>query len=103
MKPVQVIFALAVSACLAAPIEASELLPPVKLTAGGQPIDVQREAHSAPFVGDFDGDGSDDLLVGEYHEGRLRIFKNMGTNEKPEFAESAWFMAGKDLGRVPSD
>lgn len=44
--------------------DAGEFRPPVKLTAGGKPVDVQHSGHSAPFVGDFDGDGLDDLLVG---------------------------------------
>jgi len=68
-------------ACLATVVEGGELLPPTKITAGGKPIDVQRTAPSAPFVGDFDGDGRDDLMVGEYHEGRLRVFRNIGSKE----------------------
>ena len=38
-----------------APLRAADLAPPVRITAGGQPIDVG--GHSAPFLGDFDGDG----------------------------------------------
>ena len=44
--------------------EAGELLPPVPVLVGGKPLDVQREGHSAPFVGDFDGDG-DSGVAGE--------------------------------------
>jgi hypothetical protein len=75
---------------------------PVKLIAGGNPIDVQRTGHSAPFVGDFDGDGLHDLLVGEFHEGRLRIYRNTGSNREPEFDQFEWFTAGGELGRVPT-
>src|SRR5262245_18747292 len=42
----------------------TELLPPVHVEAAGRPVDVEREGHSAPCLGDFDGDGLPDLLVG---------------------------------------
>ena len=88
--------------CLAAGSSAGELLKPVKLTAAGEPIDVQRTAHAAPFIGDYDGDGLNDLLVGEFHEGRLRIFRNTGSNEVPKYNEYEWFKSGAELGRVPT-
>ena len=89
---------LASSACMLA----GELMPAAKLTAGGKPVDVMRVGHSAPFVGDFDGDGIDDLLVGEFHLGRLRIFRNRGTNRQPAFEDFQWFKAGGSQGRVPT-
>jgi hypothetical protein len=81
---------------------ASDLERPVQITADGQPIDIQHDGHSAPFVGDFDGDGVNDLLVGEFEDGRLRIFRNLGTNAQPRFENYEWFKAGAELGRVPS-
>jgi len=41
------------------PAFAAEFHPPRQVMAAGKPIDVQRIAHSAPFVGDFDLDGLD--------------------------------------------
>jgi hypothetical protein len=78
-----------------------ELLAPVMITAGGQPIDVEI-GHAAPFVGDFDRDGKIDLLVGQFGGGKLRIYKNTGSNEKPTFDKFDWFMAGAELGVVPA-
>src|SRR3954453_5302371 len=48
-----------------APDFAGELLPPVRLQAAGKVMDTD-VGHAAPFVGDFDGDGVADLLVGDY-------------------------------------
>ena len=78
-----------------------ELLPPVKVEAGGKPVDVERSGHAAPFVGDIDGDGLPDLLVGQFHEGRLRVYRNIGTKGKPRFGAHTWFEAGGALGTVP--
>ena len=54
--------------------QAADLAPPVPITAAGEPIDV--EGFAAPFVGDFDEDGQLDLLVGQYGQGRLRIYRS---------------------------
>jgi hypothetical protein len=77
------------------------LLPPVPILAGGRPLDVEREGHAAPFAGDLDGDGKLALLVGEYFEGRLRIYRNAGTRRRPRFDSWTWFEAGGKPGRVP--
>lgn len=78
-----------------------ELMPPVQVQADGAPIDVARQGHAAPFVGDIDGDGLRDLLVGEFFEGRLRVFHNRGSETQPSFQEFDWFRAGADLARIP--
>jgi hypothetical protein len=89
---------------LAAPAfagETSELLPPVQIQAGGRPLDVEHEGHSAPFIGDFFEDGGLALLVGQYYDGRLRIYRNTGTRTKPRFDSYTWFEAGGKIASVP--
>src|SRR5262245_49869767 len=85
----------------AAPLRQAELSTPVKLTAAGQAIDVGRSGHAAPFVGDFDGDGLPDLLVGQFHEGKMRVYLNEGKKGAPRFGKWSWFVAGGKTGRVP--
>lgn len=80
---------------------ANDLDAPVKVTAGKLPLDVQRSGHSAPFLGDLDGDGLPDLLVGQFTEGKLRVYPNSGTRQSPRFDGYKWFKAGGDFGRVP--
>jgi hypothetical protein len=93
----------ALAALLPAPAAgAEELLPPVRVQADGRPIDVEHGGHAAPCVGDFDGDGVDDLMIGEVYEGRMRIFRNAGSNEQFKLSGYTWFKCGADLGRVPS-
>jgi hypothetical protein len=81
--------------------EPSELLPPVQVQASGKALDVQREGHSAPFVGDYFEDGTLALLVGQYDDGRLRIYRNTGTRAKPRFDSYIWFEAGGKIATVP--
>jgi len=81
---------------------AGDLAPPVQVHAGGRPIDVLLVGHSAPFYGDVDGDGINDLLVGQFSEGRLRIYRNLGTNASPRFEGYQWFEAGGAVGSVPA-
>lgn len=74
-----------VSALPALAEERSELGPPVMIQAAGKPIDVEI-GHAAPCVGDFDGDGVRDLLVGQFGDGKLRIYRNVGSTTEPELA-----------------
>ena len=63
-------------------------------------IDVQ-VGHAAPLIADFDDDGVPDLLVGQY-EGRLRVYKNVGTAKAPRFDGFTYFKCGEQEGRVPT-
>src|SRR5438045_8151709 len=80
---------------------AQELLPPVRLEAGGKPIDTE-VGHAAPFVGDFDGDQVNDLLVGQFGQGILWIYRNEGTPARPKLAAGVKFKDGREDGRVPT-
>jgi hypothetical protein len=80
---------------------AAELLPPVRLEAAGKPIDTE-VGHAAPFVGDFDGDGVRDLLVGQFGGGVLWVYRNEGTNDRPKLAAGVKFKDGKKGGCVPA-
>src|SRR5262245_21702808 len=89
---------------LAGPVFAEEngdLLPPVQIQAGGKALDIEREGHSAPFVGDFYEDSGLCLLVGQFDSGRLRIYRNTGTQAKPRFDSYTWFEAGGKIASVP--
>ncbi|MFO1078112.1 MAG: hypothetical protein U1E73_10370 [Planctomycetota bacterium] len=104
--------------------QSRELQPPVRLSAGGAPIDVTT-GHAAPCVLDFDGDGVRDLLVGEFGDGefpaaelpaalsdgwktpgnfangRVRVYRNVGTDRAPRFDGFEYLEAGGGIATVP--
>jgi hypothetical protein len=90
-----------VLAALGADRPSPELAPGVRLMAAGKPIDTDI-GHAAPFVGDFDGDGVRDLLVGQFGEGILWVYHNEGTNAAPKLAAGTKFKDGNKDGRVPT-
>ena len=57
---------------------------PVKIEAGGRPVDVF--GMPSPNLADFDGDGDLDLLCGEFLDG-FTYFANVGTRAEPRYAE----------------
>jgi hypothetical protein len=95
--------ALAVTLALAASASTAmsdELAPPVRLEAAGKAIDTDI-GHAAPCVCDFDGDGIQDLLVGQFGDGLLWIYRNEGTNAEPKLAAGVKFKDGAKDGTVP--
>jgi len=78
-----------------------DLAQPVRLEAAGKPIDTNI-GHAAPFVCDFDGDKVKDLLVGQFGQGILWIYRNEGTNTQPKLMSGVKFKQGKEDGCVPS-
>ncbi len=79
----------------------TDLAPPVRLLAAGQPINVD-VGHAAPFVADLKGDGKMTLLVGQFGEGKLRLYPNVGAPTDPKFDKFDWFQAGGKVGTVPT-
>jgi len=75
--------------------------PPIRLEADGKPIDTV-VGHAAPLVCDFFGKGKNDLLVGQFGDGILWLYKNIGTNAQPKYAAGVKFKDGNADGRVPT-
>ena len=72
--------------------------PPVAIQASGVPINVGTGGNASPYVIDWDGDGKQDLLLGQYLSGKVRFYPNVGSNFNPEFSTFSYLQAdGADL------
>ena len=78
-----------------------ELCAPVNVIVGNIPLDVARQGHAAPFFADVDGDGRRDLLVGQYSEGKVRLYLNVGRDFDPSFESYHFIQADGTDASVP--
>jgi hypothetical protein len=81
---------------------AKNLMPPVRLQAAGTPIEAEQVGHAAPFVGDLFGDGKQHLLVGQFSQGIVKTYRNVGTNGKPKLEAGVTLKVGKGDAHVPT-
>lgn len=76
--------------------EVPGFLEPVQISADGGLLDIGLMAE--PFMVDWDGDGLNDLLVGQFSPGKVSFFKNVGTNTVPVFEFQNYLQAdGSDI------
>jgi len=68
--------------------------PPLRLQADGKVIDTgEAWGHSSPCVIDLNGDGLNDLLVGDFG-GKFHIYKNVGKANAPAYQADGLLQAG---------
>ncbi|MEC9003817.1 MAG: VCBS repeat-containing protein [Planctomycetota bacterium] len=78
--------------------EAAEFAAPVRLSGGGQAVRVESPGYAAPCWADVDGDGKKDLLVGQFNNGKIRVYRNLGGNK---LAAGQWLKAEGQVAEVP--
>lgn len=88
-------------AALALSAPTGDLQKPFLIMDGDKPLSVD-VGHAAPLVCDLYGDGKRELLVGQFGNGQLRIYRNQGTVAHPTFKGFDWFRAGGQIASIPS-
>ncbi|MCI0747085.1 MAG: hypothetical protein L0Y58_16900 [Verrucomicrobia subdivision 3 bacterium] len=71
---------------------------PVRLKGGNEFVRVESPGYAAPCWDDIDGDGKKDLLVGQFKDGKIRVYKGLG-GEK--LAPGEWLKAEGKVAKVP--
>jgi hypothetical protein len=85
----------------AAVAQGAALEKPFCVEADGKAIDVEI-GHAAPWLVDWDRDGTSDLLVGQFGGGKLRVYKNHGDARAPKFKDFVFAQAGGADAGVPA-
>jgi hypothetical protein len=84
--------------CGSALCSAADFQAPVRMTADGVAVRVESPGYAAPCWADIDGDGSKDLLVGQFKQGKIRVFKNLGAEQ---LAAGEWLEAEGQVAEIP--
>jgi hypothetical protein len=82
----------------AAACGAAEFQPPTRVMGGGKAVRVESPGYAAPCWADLDGDGKKDLLVGQFNQGKVMVYKGLGNGS---FAEGAWLKAEGNVAEIP--
>ena len=75
-----------------------DFLAPERLKADGKFIKVEAPGFACPSWADLDGDGQQDLIVGQLKEGKLSYYRNRGENE---FEAGQWLSSEEGRISVP--
>ena len=84
--------------CSSADRPAAEFEPPVRLMAEGVAIRVEEPGYAAPCWADVDHDGRMELLVGQFRQGKIRVYEH---ERDTEFAAGTWLEADGTVAEVP--
>ena len=71
---------------------------PVKLMADGKAIQLPAPGWAYPVMQDITGDGRDDLVVGQYKDGKMGVYAQQNDGS---FTWHDWLQAGGDDAVVP--
>ena len=78
--------------------QAAQFADPVRMEAGGALVKVEEPGYAAPCWYDVDRDGKKDLVVGQFHDGKMRVYRNLGEGK---LAPGEWLQAEGKVAEVP--
>jgi hypothetical protein len=65
---------------------------PELVNDNGTPIDVGY--YGSPSMYDWNRDGAKDLVLGQYDQGKIRLYQNLGPDTAPDFNGFTYFQSG---------
>ncbi len=71
---------------------------PKTLNTGNTPIHTQEPGYAAPCIFDLDGDGTVELLVGQFRGGKIAIYTH---KQGLEFGAATWLKANEKVAKIP--
>jgi hypothetical protein len=71
---------------------------PVRLKAGEEFVKVESPGWAAPCWHDVDRDGKEDLVVGQFRGGKMKVYRGLGDGK---LAPGEWLKAGGEVAEVP--
>ena len=79
-------------------VQAAQLRAPVRLEANGSYVRVEPPGWACPAWYDVDRDGNSDLVVGQFQDGKMKLYRNLGGGK---LAQGQWLKADGDVAMVP--
>ena len=79
-------------------VGAAEFQPPIRLKTGDTAIRVESPGYAAPCWADLKGNGKKQLLVGQFNEGKIRVFEQVSAEN---FRPGEWLRAEGNVAEVP--
>ncbi|MEE9394050.1 MAG: hypothetical protein V3W41_16235 [Planctomycetota bacterium] len=70
---------------------------PTRMMAAEKVVRVDLPGYAAPCWADVTGDGEKDLLVGQFGEGKIKVYPGLG---KGKLGAGKWLMAGGEVAKV---
>ena len=71
---------------------------PVRMEAGGIVVKTEQPGYAAPCWHDVDRDGKKDLVVGQFNDGKMRFYRNLGEGK---LDRGRWLQSEGEEAQVP--